>query len=163
MSVFVTRISRGRLRQSIFSHSAQKISVWTHLDIVRAEPFFCRFFRFLRFLSSSSRSVNNHLHALLFFMTGPDIISSPVIASTFTAAVRARLPASPPAASAMLLYGFLILRPHRYRTGQPKCLSYIADIRGSDSWIRSAECGVLRSGPYFFSTAVTSFRLLRTS
>lgn len=30
---FVTRISRGRLRQSIFSHSAQKISVWTHLGV----------------------------------------------------------------------------------------------------------------------------------
>ena len=37
---------------------------------------------------------------LCYFYDRPDIISSPVIASTFTAAVRARLPASPPAASA---------------------------------------------------------------
>ena len=38
--------------------------------------------------------------SFVIFYDRPDIISSPVIASTFTAAVRARLPASPPAASA---------------------------------------------------------------
>ena len=98
---FVVRPSRGRLRQSIFSHSAQKNSLSGHTSTCPGRDFyFCRFFRFLRFLSSSSQSHEQPPSCFVIFMIGRTSYQVLSIASTFTAAVRARLPASPPAASA---------------------------------------------------------------
>ena len=100
---------------------------------------------------------------LCYFYDRPDIISSPVIASTFTAAVghafRLRL-LQPPQ---MLLYGFLTFAHTDIELGSRKCLSYIADIRGSDSLSQIPRNVVFSDQVHIFSTAVTSSRLLRTS
>ena len=98
---FLLLASRAVVCDNLYFRTVHKKSLSGHTSTCPGRDFyFCRFFRFLRFLSSSSRSHEQSPSCFVIFYDRPDIISSPVIASTFTAAVRARLPASPPAASA---------------------------------------------------------------